>query len=150
MKTGIFLSYRGLGANLLHLTYCHQIAKKFGPVSLITLCPNLDKAFLRPDSRGTGSYQVDMFGLHSHKLKWVINGGGGSLVYTTHIGAPFSGGDGMESVGGTETRPKNIAVLPLIHRPDTVAVKIYPVHSSKGSITTSIRDPSSSKKIAER
>ena len=31
MKTGIFLSYRGLGANLLHLAYCHQIAKKFGP-----------------------------------------------------------------------------------------------------------------------
>ena len=43
MKTGIFLSYKGLGANLLHLSYCHQIAKKFGPVSLITLCPNLDK-----------------------------------------------------------------------------------------------------------
>ena len=37
MKTGIFLSYRGLGANLLHLSYCHEIAKKFGPVSLITL-----------------------------------------------------------------------------------------------------------------
>ena len=43
MKTGIFLSYKGLGANLLHLSYCHQIAKKFGPVSIITLCPNLDK-----------------------------------------------------------------------------------------------------------
>jgi ADP-heptose:LPS heptosyltransferase len=41
MKTGIFLSYKGLGANLLHLTYCHQIAKKFGPVSLITLNPKL-------------------------------------------------------------------------------------------------------------
>jgi ADP-heptose:LPS heptosyltransferase len=37
MKTGIFLSYKGLGANLLHLTYCHQIAKKFGPVTLVTL-----------------------------------------------------------------------------------------------------------------
>ena len=43
MKTGIFLNYKGLGANLLHLSYCHQIAKKYGPVSLITLCPNLDK-----------------------------------------------------------------------------------------------------------
>ena len=43
MKTGIFLSYKGLGANLLHLSYCHQIAKKFGPISLITLCPNLNK-----------------------------------------------------------------------------------------------------------
>ena len=37
MKTGIFLSYKGLGANLLHLSYCHEIGKKFGPVSLITL-----------------------------------------------------------------------------------------------------------------
>mgnify|MGYP001314223726 CR=1 FL=1 len=43
MKTGIFLSYKGLGANLLHLSYCHQIAKRFGPISLITLCPNLEK-----------------------------------------------------------------------------------------------------------
>ena len=43
MKTGILLSYKGLGANLLHLSYCHQIAKKFGPVTLITLCPNLNK-----------------------------------------------------------------------------------------------------------
>ena len=43
MKTGIFLSYKGLGANLLHLSYCHQVAKKFGPVTLITLCPNLNK-----------------------------------------------------------------------------------------------------------
>ena len=41
MKTGIFLSYKGLGANLLHLSYCHQIAKKFGPVTLITLNPKL-------------------------------------------------------------------------------------------------------------
>jgi ADP-heptose:LPS heptosyltransferase len=37
MKTGIFLSYKGLGANLLHLSYCHQVAKKFGPITLITL-----------------------------------------------------------------------------------------------------------------
>ena len=37
MKTGIFLSYSGLGANLLHLSYCHQIAKKYGPLTLITL-----------------------------------------------------------------------------------------------------------------
>ena len=28
MKTGIYLSYIGLGANLLHLSYCLQIAKK--------------------------------------------------------------------------------------------------------------------------
>src|SRR5574344_263356 len=28
--------------------------------------PNLDKAFLRPDSRGIGSYQVDEFKSHRH------------------------------------------------------------------------------------
>ena len=43
MKIGIFLSYVGLGSNLLHLTYCHQIAKKYGPVSVITLCKNLEQ-----------------------------------------------------------------------------------------------------------
>ena len=44
MKIGIFLSYTGLGANLLHLSYCHEIAKKYGPISIITLCPNLKDA----------------------------------------------------------------------------------------------------------
>ena len=43
MKTGIFLSYKGIGANLLHLSYCHQIAERFGPVTIITLCSKLDK-----------------------------------------------------------------------------------------------------------
>jgi ADP-heptose:LPS heptosyltransferase len=42
MKIGILLSYKGLGANLLHLSYCHEIAKKYGPVSIITLCHNLE------------------------------------------------------------------------------------------------------------
>ena len=44
MKTGIFLSYKGLGANLLHLAYCHLVAKKYGPVTIITLCKNLEEA----------------------------------------------------------------------------------------------------------
>ena len=44
MKTGIYLSYVGLGANLMHLSYCHQIAKKNGPVIIITLCKNLEAA----------------------------------------------------------------------------------------------------------
>ena len=43
MRIGIYLSYVGLGANLLHLSYCHQIAKKYGPVSIITLCKNLEE-----------------------------------------------------------------------------------------------------------
>ncbi len=37
MSTGIFLSYKGLGTNILHLSYCHEIAKAFGPVKIITL-----------------------------------------------------------------------------------------------------------------
>ena len=46
MKTGIFLSYKGLGANLLHLSYCHEIAKKFGPITLITLNPKLSEVLI--------------------------------------------------------------------------------------------------------
>ena len=46
MKTGILLSYKGLGSNLLHLSYCHEIAKKYGPVTIITLCKNLEQALL--------------------------------------------------------------------------------------------------------
>ena len=46
MKTGIFLSYKGLGANLLHLSYCHEIAKKFGPITLITLNPKLKEVLV--------------------------------------------------------------------------------------------------------
>ena len=44
MKSCIYLSYKGLGANLLHLAYCHEIAKKYGPVTIITLCENLEAA----------------------------------------------------------------------------------------------------------
>ena len=44
MKTCIYLSYKGLGANLLHLTYCHEIARKYGPITIITLCSNLESA----------------------------------------------------------------------------------------------------------
>ena len=43
MKTCVYLSYKGLGANLLHLAYCHEIAKKFGPITIITLCNNLEE-----------------------------------------------------------------------------------------------------------
>ena len=44
MKTGILLSYKGLGSNLLHLSYCHEVAKKYGPITIITLCKNLEQA----------------------------------------------------------------------------------------------------------
>ena len=41
MRIGVFLNYVGLGANLLHLSYCHEIAKKYGPINIITLCDKL-------------------------------------------------------------------------------------------------------------
>ena len=41
MRTCVYLSYKGLGANLLHLAYCHEIAKKYGPITILTLCANL-------------------------------------------------------------------------------------------------------------
>ncbi len=44
MNVGIYLNYIGLGSNILHLSYCHEIAKKYGPVTIITLCKNLDQA----------------------------------------------------------------------------------------------------------
>ncbi len=44
MKVGIFLSYIGLGSNILHLSYCHEIAKKYGPVTVITICKNFKEA----------------------------------------------------------------------------------------------------------
>ena len=40
MNTGILLSYIGLGTNILHLSYCHEIAKVYGPVKIITLSNN--------------------------------------------------------------------------------------------------------------
>jgi len=47
MKTAVLLSYKGLGSNLLHLSYCHQIAKKYGPVTIITLCENLNQVLTK-------------------------------------------------------------------------------------------------------
>ena len=44
MKTAVYLNYIGLGSNLLHLTYCHQIADKYGPITIITLCKTLKQA----------------------------------------------------------------------------------------------------------
>ena len=44
MRVGILLSYIGLGSNLLHLSYCHEIAKKYGPITLLTTCKNVEQA----------------------------------------------------------------------------------------------------------
>lgn len=60
MNTGIYLSYTGLGANLLHLSYCHQIAKKFGAVTIITLCKNLEET-LKDDPLIKKVYYLDKY-----------------------------------------------------------------------------------------
>ena len=95
--------------------------------------PNLDKAFLRPDSRGVGTYQGDairnitgstgpngkwldsfsvaMDGAFANKNRQSLSliGGSGALTFT---GFDF---DASRVVPiANENRPKNIAVLPLI------------------------------------
>ena len=50
MNTAVILSYKGLGSNLLHLSYCHQIADKYGPITIITLSNNL-KEILEDDPK---------------------------------------------------------------------------------------------------
>ena len=60
MKTGIYLSYSGLGANLIHLAYCHQVAIKYGPVTIITLCKNLKEA-LADDPLIENVFYLDKF-----------------------------------------------------------------------------------------
>lgn len=73
--------------------------------------PNLDKAFLRPDSRGVASYQVDEFKSHTHTYK----AGQDSLSGESFHSTLWSGHNlTTDASGGDETRPKNIAVLPLI------------------------------------
>ena len=69
MKTGIYLSYVGLGANLLHLSYCHQVAKKYGPVTIITLCKNLEEA-LADDPLVEKVFYIDQY---HKKLIDIIN-----------------------------------------------------------------------------
>ncbi|KLE01883.1 phage tail protein [Aliarcobacter butzleri] len=83
--------------------------------------PNLDKAFLRPDSRGVGSYQNDAFQGHRHTFAGTIAsmyGAGEREAYRTGssntVTSPITDGTNGTPRTANETRPKNIAVLPLI------------------------------------
>lgn len=77
--------------------------------------PNLDKAFLRPDSRPVGGFQNDIIKHHYHTYKL---GGIGGQSGDSSFGEQWDGVSKSTTdinVGyGDETRPKNIAVLPLI------------------------------------
>ena len=90
--------------------------------------PNLDKAFLRPDSRGVGSFQGDAIRNISGQLLDVtfgVGGSGGGVFSYGYIGQTGGSGGGLNAANvffnasavvptANENRPKNIAVLPLI------------------------------------
>lgn len=75
--------------------------------------PNLDKAFLRPDSRGVGGFQEDQFKEHYHNY---VTRSTSVQITSGSVYNVWNGSAGLNTnpTGGTETRPKNIAVLPLI------------------------------------
>ncbi len=86
--------------------------------------PNLDKAFLRPDSRGVGSYQGDAIrnitgkfqGMEVYSLSGAFSSGGQNGVFAAGSVNRNIISFSAELVVPTadENRPKNIAVLPLI------------------------------------
>lgn len=76
--------------------------------------PNLNNAFLRPTIRAVGSYQADAFKNHTHDIiapTSIAAGAGSSGIILASTGSPNYS---TTPSGGTETRPINIAVLPLI------------------------------------
>jgi len=86
--------------------------------------PDLRGEFMRgwDDSRGVdsgralGSTQTDLFKNHTHTFTNYNNtektGSGGSLAVAYYSGGTFT--TGTSSTGGTETRPRNIALLACI------------------------------------
>ena len=65
-------------------------------------------------SRGIGTWQDQAYKDHSHGLgaKAVLVGiGGGSFATATGVGDPIGLSSGGAFTGGTETRPRNVAVL---------------------------------------
>lgn len=94
--------------------------------------PNLDKAFLRADSRGVGSYQKDGIANHEHREFYIGALGSGYSFSCGNGSNPSSAGvssispashdnnisNGLRNRSTTnsvsDTRPINIAILPLI------------------------------------
>lgn len=61
--------------------------------------------------RGFGSYQGDMFASHAHSFALFVNGGTQSKA---QAGNSSYGSASTDAAGGNETRPKNVAYLPII------------------------------------
>lgn len=86
--------------------------------------PDLRGEFIRGIDNGRGvdsgrvfgSAQADLFKAHTHDMgNSGANGSGTShTVYQVGGGTNVTGGDITGSTGGTETRPRNIALLPII------------------------------------
>ncbi len=74
--------------------------------------PNLNEAFFRASNRGVGSFQADEFKSHNHNSIGTTKCNLGSS-YTIPYAAG-NAGNFTQASGGDETRPKNIAMLPLI------------------------------------
>lgn len=92
------------------------------------IVPNLNKAFLRPDSRTVGSFEQQQVSTHSHDgivttntsayLARISGGTRNTWIGVTGAG-PGTEDSVMKTINsgvgiGTDNRPKNIAVLPLI------------------------------------
>ena len=87
--------------------------------------PNLDKAFLRPDSRGAGSFEGDSIRNITASFSALSSGvATGALTITSSSDGNYPGGYAFNKIfnfdasrvvpTSSENRPKNISVLPLI------------------------------------
>jgi microcystin-dependent protein len=109
------------GANLNRSTYAALfgvIGTTFGGSGSSFRIPDLRGEFVRgwDDARGIdggrsfGSWQDDAFQSHSHQLKKSGTGGGSGAQNGPHDGGYMN----TTAVGGTETRPRNMALLACI------------------------------------
>jgi microcystin-dependent protein len=96
------------------------IGYTFGGSGLDFNLPDLRGEFIRgwDAGKGTdpgrlfGSYQADEFESHTHRAKATGTPGAGSML-VTNVGPAWTSSL-IEATGGTETRPRNIALLPCI------------------------------------
>jgi microcystin-dependent protein len=114
------------GASLSTTTYANLFAAigyTFGGSGSSFNVPDLRGEFLRgwsdgrsvDSGRGFGSYQADAFKSHNHRWYFSTSSGGNTYMGPGRIGTKYTGGaSGISYTGGTETRPRNRALLACI------------------------------------
>lgn len=114
------------GASLSTTTYANLFAAigyTFGGSGSSFNVPDLRGEFIRgwadgrgvDSGRGFGSYQADAFKSHNHRFYFSTSSGGNTYMGPGRIGRKYTGGSaGIGSTGGTETRPRNRALLACI------------------------------------